>query len=69
MTDQEAIFNAMRIAAEFIPIFDELTSSDLQGCVGAEVSKLGLPFDRAIEVEDLALEYIYSHHEQKQAGA
>jgi hypothetical protein len=50
----------LRIAAGLLPIIDELTTSDLQGCVAADVSRLALPKDEAARLEDDVLEYIYS---------
>lgn len=46
---------AIAIGNEFLPLFDELTTSDLQGAIEAEVINRGLPR----EVENMALEYIY----------
>ena len=54
---------AQVIAAEFIPLYNDLTTSDLQGCVGATVSLFRLKADDAREAENLALELIYEAQE------
>lgn len=56
---------AQRIALEFIPIVDELTTSDLQGCVGAAVSMAGLCGDEARDCENLVLEIVYESQERE----
>lgn len=56
---------AQRIALEFIPIVDELTTSDLQGCIDAAVSMAGLCGDEAREAENRALELIYESREPR----
>jgi hypothetical protein len=48
------------VGKEFLPLCDEMTTSDLQGCIVAAVSKHGLsPADEDKAVE-IALEYIYA---------
>ena len=44
---------AERIAAELAPLYDELTTSDLQSIVDVEVEKADLPRDWANVVLDL----------------
>lgn len=58
---------ANRIAAEYIPYPEELTTSDLQGCVGAAVALAGLFGDEALECENLVLELVYEA-QRKAAG-
>ena len=54
----------LRIAAELLPVIDDLTTSDLQGIVSAEVMKLGLMDDETWQLEEAVLKYIYSAQER-----
>jgi hypothetical protein len=56
----------LKIAAELLPCIDEITTSDLQGCVGAEVSKLHLSSEESFELENAVLDYIYSAQETQE---
>jgi hypothetical protein len=46
------------------PFFNELTTSDLQACVGAEIAKHHLTPAEAREAEEIALEYINNQQSQ-----
>lgn len=47
------------IADKYIPLFDELTTSDLQGCIGADVLNLRFSQVEAWNLEEMILELIY----------
>lgn len=49
---------AKEVAKEFIPIFNDITYSDLQGCVCAAISKFNLGEADRWDAENLALELI-----------
>jgi hypothetical protein len=52
------IADARRIADKYISVINDLTTSDLQACIGADVALLGYTGEDAWSVEELALIYI-----------
>lgn len=49
---------ANAVAQEFIPLFNEMDHSDLQGCIGAAVAKYNLGA-HSFDAENLALELVH----------
>jgi hypothetical protein len=54
------------VGAEMLPDFDQLTTSDLQGCIGAAVSLRGLAGNEAMDAENIALDYIHNAKESQE---
>jgi hypothetical protein len=50
---------AKTVAEEFIQLVDTMTTSDLQGCIGAAVIMKGLTGNDAFDAECKALDLIY----------
>lgn len=53
---------ARGIAQQFYDLYNEMSYSDLQGCVGAAVSKLGLGQWEAWSMEVAVLDIIAENH-------
>lgn len=59
MNVDKATAIGFKMGREFLPLFDELTTSDLQGCIEADVKKHGLtPAEQEYAIE-FALQFIY----------
>jgi hypothetical protein len=56
---------AVAVTAEFLPLYNELTTSDLQGSISAAVQLHGLKGDAAYLAECLSLDSIYEAQEGK----
>jgi len=59
LEDPSPLNVARAVAHEFLPLYDVLTTSDLQSCIDAAVTKHGLEGAAAWEAGNLALDRIY----------
>lgn len=48
------------VGREFLPLYEDLTTSDLQACISAAVAEQGLSGGDAAEAENVALKLIYT---------
>lgn len=59
----------IEVGKQFVSFFDELTNSDLQAVIEAEVRNRGLAGADALEADELALQTIYKETASKYAAA